>query len=144
VAKAPSTDTANLWYAGGLSFACTGCGECCTGKPGYVWVNDAEITRIAEYVGMSRSDFRKRYLKLTFGGYSIVEKSNYDCAFLDKPRCLIYEVRPRQCRTWPFWTENVRSREDWEEEAVNCPGMNRGKKYSVEEINRILNGSSET
>ena len=31
------------WYAEGLRFKCTECGQCCTGAPGYVWVNEEEV-----------------------------------------------------------------------------------------------------
>ena len=40
------------WYRDGLKFACTGCGDCCTGEPGYVWVNKAEIETLAAAVGL--------------------------------------------------------------------------------------------
>ena len=35
------------WYADGLQFECTQCGDCCTGAPGYVWVNKSEIEALA-------------------------------------------------------------------------------------------------
>ena len=41
------TDTNQPWYADGLSFTCTQCGNCCTGGPGYVWISDMEIDRLA-------------------------------------------------------------------------------------------------
>ena len=31
----------DTWYHLGLRFQCTGCGDCCTGAPGYVWINNA-------------------------------------------------------------------------------------------------------
>ena len=37
----------------------------------------------------------------------------YDCVFLKedpergRKTCSIYPVRPLQCRTWPFWPENL-------------------------------------
>ena len=37
------------WFKDGLRFECTQCGDCCTGSPGYVWVNDEEISALAEY-----------------------------------------------------------------------------------------------
>jgi hypothetical protein len=30
------------WFAGGLSFECTCCGNCCTGGEGAVWFDDDE------------------------------------------------------------------------------------------------------
>ena len=37
------------WYEDGLRFRCTRCGACCTGSPGFVWVNAEELADIAEY-----------------------------------------------------------------------------------------------
>lgn len=45
------------WYADGLKFKCTGCGDCCTGAPGYVWVNKAEIEAIAADISMEVAEF---------------------------------------------------------------------------------------
>ena len=47
------TDADRVWYDAGLKFQCTRCGACCTGAPGYVWVNGEEIARLAAY----RRDF---------------------------------------------------------------------------------------
>ncbi|MFM1805538.1 MAG: hypothetical protein RL136_2417, partial [Planctomycetota bacterium] len=32
-----STDAQAPWYAEGLRFECTQCGNCCSGGPGAVW-----------------------------------------------------------------------------------------------------------
>ena len=42
------------WYKDGLKFKCTGCGDCCTGGEGYVWVNKQEIVALAAEVGVER------------------------------------------------------------------------------------------
>ena len=34
------------------AFQCTGCGDCCTGAPGFVWVNKEDIAALAADVGM--------------------------------------------------------------------------------------------
>ena len=41
------------WYHKGLRFRCTGCGDCCTGEPGFVWVNSEEIQTLAEAIGLA-------------------------------------------------------------------------------------------
>ena len=43
------------WYSDGLKFDCTGCGDCCTGDPGYVWVSRAEIEALAAALGFRSS-----------------------------------------------------------------------------------------
>jgi Fe-S-cluster containining protein len=80
--------------------------------------------------------FEKKYVRLIGIRKSLIEFANGDCVFFDNQRrcCKIYEARPRQCRTWPFWDSNLNSPEAWEETASRCPGCNRGKLVSFEEI----------
>jgi hypothetical protein len=52
-----------VWYAGGLRFQCTQCGDCCSGGEGYVWVNQEEIDAMAARVGMTPVAFEERYVK---------------------------------------------------------------------------------
>ena len=52
------------WYADGLKFRCTQCGDCCTGAPGFVWVNQEEIEAIAATIGMSDIEqFEREYVR---------------------------------------------------------------------------------
>lgn len=133
-----------LWYAAGLRFTCTGCGSCCTGGPGYVWVSDAEIDALAGFLGLERSEFRRQYLFLGYHGYSLKEKPNYDCIFLEAGRCKVYPLRPRQCRSFPFWPDVLRSFERWLKYARSCPGMGRGRLYGLPEIEGILCSARDT
>ena len=50
------------WYQDGLQFSCTGCGNCCTGPAGYVWVSEEEIVRIAEFRNQSVGELRLFHL----------------------------------------------------------------------------------
>jgi Fe-S-cluster containining protein len=130
------------WYRNGLSFECTRCGACCTGTPGYVWVSLEEITRMAEHLELSLESFGQAYLRRVGDQISLIEKPNNDCIFWDSAvGCTIYEVRPDQCQTWPFWTENVETPADWERTRQACPGSGQGRVYGVEEIVSILNRS---
>src|SRR5436309_1343370 len=114
---------AEAWYEDGLRFRCTRCGNCCTGAPGFVWVNDEEIAAIAEYLGQPLTEVLARLTRAVESRRSLREKENLDCVFLDGERaCTIYPVRPRQCRTWPFWESNVRSPEAWQHTCEVCPG----------------------
>lgn len=117
----------HLWYANGLRFACTQCGNCCSGAPGYVWVDECDWTRIAQFLGITSEEFTRRYVRRVGHAYSLVEKPNYDCVFLTrdngKAGCAIYSVRPGQCRTWPFWNQNLKSPDAWTQAAQRCPGM---------------------
>lgn len=144
------TDSDKPWYSKGLRFSCTQCGNCCTGGPGYVWTSSVEIDRFARYLRMDRSEFLKKYCRLIGGKVSLKERKNhrgeYDCVFLEeievrpgrrKRVCTVYDVRPLQCRTWPFWDGLLRSQEAWESASRGCPGMNRGKQYSLQEIESL-------
>ena len=70
--------------------------------------------------------------------YSLTEKPGGDCIFLDrsdgKTKCSIYPVRPMQCRTWPFWDQNLHSIDAWNDAHRKCPGMNRGQRYDLVQI----------
>jgi Fe-S-cluster containining protein len=127
------------WYKDGLRFSCTRCGKCCTGEPGFVWVNEEEIAQIAAYRGQTVEEVRYLFVRLVPRGLSLREQSNGDCVFYDrKEGCTIYPVRPRQCRTWPFWESNVASPEAWRRTCEVCPGAGRGELIPAEEIARRI------
>lgn len=113
------------WYAGGLRFKCTECGQCCTGAPGYIWLNREEIKTIADFLRISVDDFSNKYLRWVKGRLSLREDSKtYDCVFLKDKKCEIYPVRPTQCRTFPWWPQNLKTEKDWQEAAKYCEGIN--------------------
>jgi Fe-S-cluster containining protein len=127
------------WYKDGLQFTCTRCGHCCTGPPGYVWVNDEEIAAIADFRGESVAEMTALFTRPVDQSRSLREKANGDCTFYDQDRgCTIYPVRPRQCRTWPFWESNLHTPQDWRRTCVVCPGSGRGELIPAEEITRRL------
>lgn len=112
------------WYAQGLNFKCTGCGQCCTGSPGYIWVNEEEIQHIARYLNLRIDEFSRRYLRRVKGRLSLLElPKSYDCIFLKDKKCQIYPVRPTQCRTYPWWPQHLTSEKEWREAASCCEGI---------------------
>jgi uncharacterized protein len=128
-------DVKGPWNREGLAFECTRCGACCTGAPGFVWVNADEIAKLAEFLGMDQQAFSRRYVRRVSSRYSLVEKPGGDCIFWSKDAgCTVYSERPVQCRTWPFWAENIESRQAWERTQRGCPGAGRGQWFSLEEI----------
>lgn len=142
------------WFSDGLQFECNGCGDCCTGETGFVWINEVEIARAAEYLKTTPEEFAKAYCRKVYGRVSLKEKrpnakGEYDCIFLrampaepgpdGKPHvkriCDIYPVRPLQCRTFPFWEGPLDSRKDWDRTGMTrCPGINIGRKWTAQEI----------
>lgn len=89
--------------------ACGDCnGTCCNGETGNIWVSKKEMVAIASFIGIDVSEFIDSYLRKVGYRYSIKElkkNDNYACLFFDveKNGCGIYDVRPEQCRTYPFW-----------------------------------------
>lgn len=131
------------WYADGLCFECTQCGHCCSGAPGYVWVDADEIEQIAAFLGLSVSDFNRRHIRRVHRGRSLLERPGGDCEFLErradgKTLCRIHAVRPTQCRTWPFWKSNLASAEDWRRASRHCPGIGHGPRYALPVIQAAL------
>lgn len=124
------------WYFEGLKFECTQCGGCCSGEPGFVWVNSDEVRALANAMNMDEDQFRDKFVRRIGSRSSLREYPDGDCIFLDPQTrgCLVYEARPTQCRTWPFWSSNLKSKTDWEQTCENCPGAGRGKLYSLEQI----------
>jgi Fe-S-cluster containining protein len=128
-----------LWYKDGLCFECTQCGHCCTGEPGYVWVNDEEIAALAAYRGENVEQVTALYTRTVNRKHSLRERTNGDCIFYDrKAGCTVYPVRPRQCQTWPFWESNVETPAAWKRTCEVCPGSGKGELIAVEEITSRL------
>jgi hypothetical protein len=135
--RMPVSTMPEPWYQDGLAFSCTRCGKCCTGEPGFVSVNEEEILAIAEFRGEPVEEVRALFTRSFRQGRSLREKLNGDCVFYDAQEgCTIYPVRPRQCRTWPFWHSNVAAPEAWERTKQVCPGAGKGELIPVEEITR--------
>lgn len=135
----------------GLSFGCTMCGNCCTGPEGYVLVTDEEVAALAARLSLSTAEFAERFTHMTPPGRSLTERLTdfgNDCVFLDRAKvpgkavCGVYEDRPAQCRTWPFWKSNLVSRRSWELAKRRCPGMGKGTSYTPVQI-RVLRDKVE-
>ena len=137
--KSQTRSKSEPWYKDGLKFKCSGCGDCCTGAPGYVWVNKAEVEAMAPLVDLTVEEFQKQYTRKIGIRRSLKEFANGDCVFFDNEsrKCEIYGARPRQCRTWPFWESNLRTPEDWERTCDECPGSGTGKLYQLTEIEEL-------
>lgn len=164
VVPSPNAPQKSPWYADGLAFTCTQCGNCCTGGPGFVWVTRDEIVKTAAFLKLSPQEVVERYCRKVDGKWSFTEvrqsDGGYDCVFLKEvpavphettptggdvkvvqPRkgCSIYPVRPLQCRTWPFWPENLSSQKSWDFAGRRCPGINAGRPFSLTHIQTIKN-----
>jgi Fe-S-cluster containining protein len=131
-----STSDKTPWFRDGLKFQCSQCGDCCTGAPGFVWVNQEEIDGLARRLQMDSSAFEAKYVRRVGIRRSLIEYDDGACVFFDteKRNCTVYEDRPRQCKTWPFWSSNVRTPETWADTCEACPGCGKGKLHPLEQI----------
>jgi Fe-S-cluster containining protein len=119
------TQVETIWFAEGLKFQCTGCGGCCTGSPGYVYLSKTDLEKLAHHFDLSEIEFAKQYTRFVDGQYALLDRpSSYDCIFLKEKRCTVYEARPTQCRTFPWWIHHLREPKDWAEAAERCEGIN--------------------
>jgi uncharacterized protein len=116
----------NQWFQDGLSFGCTGCGKCCQ-MDGDVWLSPEEQPAIASALGETVDTFRAKYTRQILKEWACLNYKSTPsdtapaggCVFLSaNGQCGIYETRPLQCRTYPFWPSLLATPEDWEEEAV--------------------------
>ncbi len=105
---------------------CERCGgNCCIGESGYIWVSPLERKKMVEFLRMDDNCFSEKYLRKVGYKYSLIEKkfkNGYACIFFDenKLQCSIYDVRPYQCRSFPFWNHFKSNKDELEKE---CPGV---------------------
>lgn len=89
--------------------ACEECGgKCCVGESGYIFASLNEIQNVAGFLNVDFEQCLEKYIKKVGYKFSFIEKTynnGYACIFFDenKKQCSIYEVRPKQCRDFPFW-----------------------------------------
>lgn len=129
--------------------ACKGCGgRCCVGESGYIFLSIREAESIARFLGMEFESFALRYMRKVGYRFSLIEKpmktsraesnaeSSLACVFFDERSggCGIYECRPSQCVSFPFW-ESLRECDDraLQELCALCPGVTRKNAGSLAE-----------
>jgi len=66
-------------------------------------VEDDEILKIAEFLGMEEDAFIQQFtrLRMNRNGLSLVSRENDECIMLENDRCKIQEVKPFQCKGFP-------------------------------------------
>lgn len=144
----PNEDSSSLpWYKGGLRFQCTECGKCCTGTPGFVWVSEDEILAMATILNISVELFKRKYIRRRDNRYALTEKKkengDFDCVFLKDNRCQVYQNRPIQCRTYPWWRENLNSEQSWKLAAKECEGINdQAPLVPYSQIMKLISGDN--
>ena len=130
------------FYNCGLKFSCKKCSSCCRYDSGFVFLSENDLKKLMTELKMDRNSFI-----LTFCHWvvdwegkevlSLKEKYNKDCIFWDDG-CTVYQARPLQCITFPFWESILASAQAWDIAASGCPGMNCGELLSEKAIRDFL------
>lgn len=137
-------------------FECVRCGKCCTDENTLVNVTYFDILRIYKTLNLSIDElihilgffiFKKEILEeyllklvispiktekgLGFVGLRKLE--NYQCYFYnnDKKECLIYNIRPYFCRTFPFSFKPNQNNEDKSGQNIEIVYTEKGKQYCI-------------
>ncbi|MFX0075215.1 MAG: YkgJ family cysteine cluster protein [Candidatus Hermodarchaeota archaeon] len=144
----------------GIEFSCQMCGSCCRGfNEGEVYLYQDDINRLIKSLNITKKSelrkFAKKYFKViddsffwkepgaargkTYRYKSLGFKFTGDdehCQFLEGNRCSVHEIRPFQCRCFPFWLMLVSNRKNFIDYSKKCPGLKvlKGHYYSKEEI----------
>lgn len=137
----------DIWYKDGLRFECQRCGACCSGSPGIVQFTEEEGLAMADELGIPFEALVDNFAYQHGNLYFLKDfpcEYGYDCVMLQRYEsgapsgCLVSRSKPVQCKTWPFWPEILYSKRTWEQAAKKCPGINKGRLHSLEEIQRQM------
>lgn len=133
----------DVFYKDGLNFSCQRCSFCCGHSPGFVYLSRRDLDTLCNHFNLTVKEFFDKYCRWADYYYgeqviALLEKKNYDCILWENG-CSAYEARPIQCSTYPFWSWMIKDKGMWEECAAECPGMNKGKLWSFEEIEENKN-----
>lgn len=109
------------------------CGKCCSmgENQGYVFLTPGDLKVLEINLGVKKESFAKKasfdWTRAGGGKREMwyLKDSEKTCVFLENKKCTVYDARPTQCRTFPFWPEYVPQKK-WEELKTFCPGIDEG------------------
>jgi Fe-S-cluster containining protein len=133
------------FYTSGLRFSCKKCSTCCRHETGHVFLSKNDLKKLTTELNIDKKSFINTYCRWAarWSGLqdteylSLKEKVNFDCIFWNNG-CIVYNARPLQCRTYPFWDTIVSSVHNWDTIAADCPGINSGRVHNMDEIKGYL------
>ncbi len=132
---------AKAWWREGVRFECQGGGGCCVshGECGSVYLTREDAGKLAKHLGISVAELAGRYCREGQSPLNLKDAEGSEaCIFLVDRRCSVYQARPTQCRTWPFWPEVMGPRKWREQVAGFCPGVGKGRLVPAEAIEAAL------
>ena len=126
-----------------IKFECLAdCSNCCKLSDGFVFLDENEAEKIADYLKTDEANFLNFFTRIIDDHLALVDGDEDNCVFLEDGKCMVYEVRPLQCRTYPFWPSNMKTKDRWALTKEDCPGIGKGRNYSQQDISDILRGES--
>ena len=115
-------------------FECqTGCINCCTQR-GHIYLTEEDIVRMAGHLGIEPAVFEQRYVFRTRNRVRLTIPRTDWCHFLTPTGCTVHEAKPLQCRTFPYWPENLTGRAAWKSLRDYCPGVGVGPLVEIRTV----------
>lgn len=131
-------------YTENLKFKCAQCKNCCCLEGGVVLLSKTDLEKLCKWAELTEEQFTKVYCRKLENAdgktyLCLKDKNKTECIFWNKEKgCEAYNMRPVQCRTYPFWTKILESKSSWEAEKTFCPGINEGNEVPQEEARAQL------
>ena len=115
------------WWMKGVNFSCQpACGRCCNQPGGIVYLSPDDAQRLAGHASLEVEDWLERDARQTYDGRFVLKSREEDgvCIHLnEQQQCNVYEVRPQQCKAFPWWGENLATQTAWDKVKQSCPGI---------------------
>lgn len=108
-------------------FTCVPCGLCC--KIYRIVIEEADI----EKMGLNSNQWINNN-----GELNLTRNNENCCIFNNKPLCKKYEVRPRNCRIYPFDIIIINENKVILDLVYTCPFVGEGEEKTAQEINKLL------
>jgi len=124
------------FFEDGINFECQQCSQCCDIENAIVYLSLLDQVSIAIFFKLSLKMTRDKFFKKENNKWVIDDKHSSKCRFLKEKKCIIYSVRPTQCRLYPFWENLLKNKKEFFKE--NCPGIGKGNKIQGEIIKKYF------
>ncbi len=105
-----------------IQFKCKQCGKCC--GIGFIYLKRREAAVMAAGLKMPLREFKKKYTTFfLFLGRALKWREDGFCVFMSGNKCSIYDIRPEQCRTWPYWKRITNNNHELKRAQKYCLGI---------------------